>query len=187
MLSRVFNFGLIGLLVIGSAVLGASPAWAEDTWTVTPGGSITISGGPLTIYSATGEVLYRCASWGTDGQLRSGTGLPGAGIGTLVRSTFQSGGCSGQFSISVQPDWPVSLTRYRSDWNWTYGDITARIVASSPFHCTGGFTTASFIYYNSTGELWSDVVWPTSGIDSNHCIVALGRSVISPRQTMTSP
>lgn len=187
MLSRVFTIGLIGLIVIGSAVLGASPASAEDTWTVTPGGPITISGGPLTIYSATGDVLYRCASWGTHGQLASGTGLPGAGIGTLVGSTFQSGGCSGQFSITVQPDWPVGVTRYRSDWNWTYGDITARITDSSPFHCTDGFTTASFIYYDSTGELWSDVAWPTAGTKSNRCIVALGRSVINPRQTMTSP
>lgn len=187
MSGRIFNFVLIGLLVIGSVLSGVSPASAETTWTVTPGGSITISGGPLTIYSSTGQVLYRCSGWGTDGQLRPGVGLPGANIGTLVRSTFQYGGCGGQFSISVQPDWPISLTRYRSDWNWTYGDITARIVNSSPFHCTGGFTTASFIYDNSTGELWSNVFWPTVGIDSNHCVVALGRSVVSPRQTMTSP
>jgi hypothetical protein len=187
MLRRVFNFGLIGLLVIGSAVLGASPASAEDTWTVTPGGSIAINGGPLTIYSPTGEVLFRCSSWGTDGQLSAGTGLSGANIGSIMRSTLHTINCSGQFSIVVEPNWPVSLTRYRSDWNWTYGDITAGIAPANPFFCAGGIVTASFIYYNSTGELWSSVVWPTSGIAGNQCIVALGRSVINPLQTMTSP
>lgn len=187
MSSRVFAIFVIGMITTASALLGAAPASAADTWTVTPGGSVAISGGPFTIYSG-GTTVYRCSFWGTRGQFRSGTGLPGAGIGTIMQSSFTFGGCSGQFSISIQPNWPVNASSYRSDWNWAFGTIDARILVFGPSPC-GGIISApvSFIYDNNAGVLWSQIFQPVVAGTAAGCIVTLGRADISPMQAITSP
>jgi len=186
MMNRKFTVFVIGLITMASALLGAVPASAAGTWTIAPGGQVMIAGGPLTIYGPTGAIVYRCSSWGTDGQFQAGTGLPGAGVGTIMRSHFSYGNCSGQGPISVQPNWSVNADSYRSDWNWTFGTINARVSIFSPL-CAGISPVVPFVYNNATGELWSNRFGPVAATSANECTATLGRVVISPRQTMISP
>jgi hypothetical protein len=182
MMKRMSTVLVMSLIAMG--LLGAAPASAA-TWTVGPGGTITIAGGPLTVHGANGTVLLRCQFWATGGSFVAGTGLPGTAVGTIAPGSFQYGNCSGQIMISIGYNWTIDATSYRSDWNWTFGNVNVRISTFSPLCPTGIRPTTPFIYYNSTGELWSQVVGPVT--DATDCFVTLGRSVINPRQTMTSP
>jgi hypothetical protein len=81
--------------------LAAAPAFARaTTWTVTPGGSVTAKAGKTTINDTTAGQSLTCTSSTAKGTLKSGSGLPGAGIGTFASLSFS--GCTiAGFSLSA--------------------------------------------------------------------------------------
>jgi hypothetical protein len=89
-------------LVLASALCGAAAmptalASAATTWTVKPGGAVTATSGLVTLEDATTVNFVTCPSSGIKATLRSGTGLPGTGIGSISSFTFAK--CSGPLGI----------------------------------------------------------------------------------------
>jgi len=68
----------------------ASQAATAMTWTVTPGGAITGSAGTTILKDTTAGLTVTCTSSSATGTLKSGTGLKGAGIGTVTSLAFNS-------------------------------------------------------------------------------------------------
>lgn len=81
--------------------MAAAPAFATAaTWTVKPGGATTGTAGKTVITDKTKGLSVTCTSSVTKGSLKSGTGLAGAGIGTVTSLAFS--GCSvAGFTVSV--------------------------------------------------------------------------------------
>src|SRR5215472_18263955 len=91
-------FALAGVAMLaGVAILAASPgaasAAAATTWTVNPGGKITAMSGKIILTDTPTGVMVSCGSSRMSGPLKSGSGLPGTGIGSLATSVYSQ--CSG--------------------------------------------------------------------------------------------
>ena len=75
-----------------AAVIGmaAAPAFATAaTWTVKPGGATTGKAGKTIVTDVTAGQSVTCTSSNTKGSFKKGTGLSGAGIGTVTSLTFE--------------------------------------------------------------------------------------------------
>src|SRR5215470_1767723 len=78
-----------------AAVIGmaAAPAFATAaTWTVKPGGATTGTAGKTVITDKTANQSVTCTSSVAKGTLKNGSGLAGAGLGTITSLAFK--GCS---------------------------------------------------------------------------------------------
>ena len=87
---------LLAGCVVLTAALGATTALAATTWTITPGGAITAKSGWAPIRDPNVGGLVTCTSLTTSGTLKSGTGLPGSGAGSLAAFGFHR--CTNPFS-----------------------------------------------------------------------------------------
>jgi hypothetical protein len=185
--------------------LTAGPAWAATTWTVKPGGSVTLTSGTLTLKdTTTGGSSLLCSST-VKGSLKKGSGLPGAGIGGLTSAAFTS--CPGSpWALTAGPiSWPLNAVFYRSATHVTTGTITGIHAVVS--HTTGPFCSASLdgtsatadngkltvTYTNSTGKLrilktGANLVVYNSNCpdinDGDHATLS-GTYTASPKQTIT--
>ena len=75
------------LLAIGSGA--RSPAAATTmTWTVKPGGAVAGKAGMTTLRDTTVNTVVNCRSATMTGSLEAGSGLPGAGIGSITAAAF---------------------------------------------------------------------------------------------------
>jgi hypothetical protein len=79
--------------------MAAAPALAATTWSVTPGGSVTGTATAATVTDSTKAISLTCTSSTAMGSLKSGHGLPGAGIGTV--SSFAFSGCTAGASVTL--------------------------------------------------------------------------------------
>jgi hypothetical protein len=79
---------LAGCAAVLTATLGATAALAATTWTITPGGAITAKSGRAPIADANFGGLMTCTSLATSGTLKSGSGVPGSGAGSLAAFGF---------------------------------------------------------------------------------------------------
>jgi hypothetical protein len=68
------------------AVLGVTTAPAAATWTVRPGGpvSLTLTSGRLDVRDTSTGTVLSCTSSHLGGTLKHGGGLPGTGIGSVA-------------------------------------------------------------------------------------------------------
>jgi hypothetical protein len=198
----------IALSAVAAALpvgLVAGPAAAAATWTVSPGGPVTGHAGQTVLKdTTTGDAAIICASSSARGTLKSGSGLPGTGLGSLTAASF-SGGCY-TLTASHFP-WKVGASSYSAGTGTTTGTITGiHLVFTDPGFCdfaadgtsaTAGDGSARFRYTNGTGKL---KILPTGGnlhiyhvqgcggIFHNHNAAALsGTYAITPAQTITSP
>lgn len=95
--------------------LASGPAGAATTWTISPGGSVSFTGGKAALTdTVTGNALT-CTSTRMSGTLKSGSGLTGTGIGSITGGSFT--GCSGPAGLSftvtlLDLPWRISLTSY---------------------------------------------------------------------------
>jgi hypothetical protein len=111
------------------AAIGAAPSSATTTttWTVKPGGSVTTSG-PLVLKDIKTGAASPCKSVGLDATLRSGSGLAGAGLGSIRSATFI--GCylytEGEtLTVTVKGlPWELNATSYDTATGVTSGTIT---------------------------------------------------------------
>jgi hypothetical protein len=197
-----------------TATLGAAPSsatTAAKTWTVKPGGSVTVSGSLVLKDPKTGTPSP-CKSVKLDANLKSGSGLAGPGIGSISSSTFA--GCSvatgfDPFVVTVNGlPWKLNATSYDAKTGVTTGTITGIDLAATGtpgcYAVLDGTAAGAdngmiqFTYTNSTGRLkllpkggnlhW----WAVSG-----CAGLLGRGgdpaqpsgtlTVTPKQTITSP
>jgi len=148
-----------------AAILGVTTVLAAATWTVRPGGPVSMKSGKLVLTdTATGAALT-CPSTALSGTLKSGSGLPGTGIGsiTTVRSIFCPTPLGPSYTLTARDlPWHLNVWSY----NATTGVVTGRLshlqIALSGTACTavidGTSGTASdgtvkVSYTNSTGRL----------------------------------
>jgi hypothetical protein len=66
-----------------AATVGATTA-TTTTWTVQPGGPVSAKSGKLILTDTTTGVVLTCPSTGMHATLKSGSGLPGTGIGSIA-------------------------------------------------------------------------------------------------------
>jgi hypothetical protein len=157
-----------GVLLAAAAIplalgLAAGPAMAAaaTTWTVSPGGPVTgRSGQTALIDTTTGQAGIVCAHSTAYGMLKSGSRLPGTGLGSLTSVTF-NGGCY-TLTGSHFP-WKVNASSYTAGTGTTTGTITGiHLVFTDPTFCdfvadgTGASAddgSVQFSYSNGTGKL----------------------------------
>ncbi len=193
----------IAVAAVCVAGLG-SPALADTTWTVTPGGQVTGTASTTTLKdTATGATLT-CASSTTQATVKSGSGLSGTGIATVTSSTFSN--CTGPLGISFS----VSTGTVNYQLNAvSYADgVTTGTLAGITASLSGLFCSASVAgpsagtagtvdgtYSNSTSTLsvtGGDLhVWNVFGcfglINSGDPVSISAGYVMNPGQTITSP
>lgn len=191
---------VLGALALSVAVPGAGPASAAVTWTVQPGGPFWVTG-PLALVDSTGRRLFSCASVTLRGTLRSGSGLPGAGIGMLpTSSTFMNCTSSLGATITVTPIglWSINAESYDSLTRVVTGTITnVSLNFSSPLCSARQTGFLSFEYHNLNAALyvWSGFTLVVGSVNGCFGLIAPGarigiertRFAVSPPQTITSP
>jgi hypothetical protein len=184
--------------------LAAGPA-AKDTWTVSPGGPVTGHAGRTALTdTTTGQAAITCASSRARGTLRSGSGLPGAGLGSLTAVSF-TGGCY-TLTASHLP-WKLGARSYTPGTGSTAGTITGiRLAFTDPGFCdftaagtsaAAGNGTVRFRYVNATGRL---KIVPVGGnlriyhvkgcggvFHDGDAAALSGTYAITPAQAITSP
>lgn len=203
------------MILAGAAVLATGPgagspaAATSTTWTVHPGGTITAAAGKTTLTDTKNGDTLTCASSGMRGTLKPGSGLPGAGIGSITVAVYQ---CPTPiFSYRLTPlglPWRLTAISYDARTGVTRGTISHLQLAFSipEVFCSavvnGTSSTASdgvvaVSYSNKTGKLR---VLPTGGTlhwyHVHNCGNLLGNGdpaalaavyTIAPLQTITSP
>ena len=112
--ARILVMGVAATLAIGSTAALAAPA---ATWTVKPGGAVSIVTGKLTLVDPKTGTTITCKSATLSGTLKSGSGLPGSRVGTIPKVSFTkclwSGGANPDLSAALLP-WHINLTSYSS-------------------------------------------------------------------------
>ena len=120
------------LLAAGTAVLAIalstpSSAVTVTGWSVTPGGSFTgKQSGKVTITDTVTRHSIVCATAAAAGRLRSGTGLPGTGIGTLRSLSLTDCATGRGLAFTVQAGalpWSLSADKYILAKTTTYGTL----------------------------------------------------------------
>ncbi len=202
----------------GAAVLvtatGAAPsaAAAVTTWTVRPGGTITAAAGKTTLADTPTGAMIPCASARMSGTLKAGSGLPGAGIGSLSTAAYShcaAGGLNEATLTARGLPWRLNLTSYDRRTGVAMGTIShLKIGVAAILHqCTAVINGTSgtapdgvvpVSYASKTGTLkilqdggdlhWYHVAHDCAGIVRDGDAATLSASyTISPRQAITSP
>jgi hypothetical protein len=207
---------IVTLLAAGGAAaltvgLTAAPSFATavTTWTVSPGGTISVSGSAQ-VKDATTGTIAKCTSLQLGGTLKSGTGLSGASIGMITSASFT--GCTiGAIGVTVaigagSLPWEVNALSYNATTGVTTGSLEDIDLRASATGCTAALDGTAlgsnngktkFHYSNSTGKLtlvgsggnlhsWG-VVGCFGLVNNGDVQQASGSGALTPKQTITSP
>lgn len=90
-------FLVLASVLWAAVAVPSALASAATTWTVKPGGAVTATSGLVTLKDITSPNAQTCQSSEIKATLRSGTGLPGTGIGSISSFTFTK--CTGPLDI----------------------------------------------------------------------------------------
>jgi hypothetical protein len=159
-----------GILFAGAATaavigLSAAPAFAATTWTVSPGGAITAKSGTTTLKDTKTGNSLSCTSSSTSATLKKGSGLAGAGLGSITKVTFTD--CTGPLGLSFTVTtkhlpWKLNAVSYNSKTGVTTGTITGIDATLSGPSCSADVDgtgagkdngQVDATYTNSTGKL----------------------------------
>jgi hypothetical protein len=203
---------LTTVLLSGGAValalsLGATTVQATTaaTWTVKPGGSISISGSVQATDTTTGTVV-KCTSVKLSGTLKKGSGLSGTGIGSITKASFTD--CTlGTISVTVTAeDLPmrVDVLKYTMPkrvvwfglfrWLWWIRATACSADLQGKDGAAKGYTYAD--YSDSSAKLTLGpkdnlVAASVSGclglVNNGDPQMLSGDNTMSPKQLITSP
>jgi hypothetical protein len=161
------TYGILFAGAATAAVIGmsAAPALAATTWSVSPGGAITGKSGTTTLKDTTTGNSLSCKSSTTKATLKKGTGLAGAGLGSITSVTFAT--CTGPLGLtftvkSNDLPWKLNAVSYNATTGVTTGTITGIDATLTGPSCTAtvdgtgagkhnGMVKGT--YNNSTGKL----------------------------------
>ncbi len=207
---------IVTLLAAGGAAalavgLTATPSFATavTTWTVSPGGTISVSGSAQVKDTTTGTIA-KCTSLKLGGTLKSGTGLSGAGVGSITSASFT--GCTiGAIAVTVaigpgSLPWKFNALSYNATSGVTTGSLQRIDLRASATGCTAALDGTAlganngktkFTYTNSTGKLkllgsggnlhtWG-VVGCFGLVNNGDPEHASGSGLLTPKQTIHSP
>ena len=190
--------------------LAAAPALAAANWTVKPGGAVTGTAGKTVVTDATKGVPVTCTSSVIKGTLKKGSGLAGAGIGTLTSLAFN--GCNASvFTVAatITGKMPLNATAYNATTKVASMTITkihgtisvAAINCKATIDGTGGaahngMVKATFTNGTNTLKMLATggnlhIYNPSSGcngvIGNKDAVNWTGGYKFSVKQTITSP
>ena len=193
-----------------AAVLGVTTVLAATTWTVRPGGPVSLKSGRFMLKDARNGLSLICLSSALGGTLKAGSGLSGTTIGSITAVTFTN--CS----VPLGPGFTLRARDLPWHLNVSSYDATTGVVTGSISHfqmtlrfagvsCTaviaGTSGTASdgivkFTYTNSTVKLktlttggnlhFYNVKGCFGEIITNDPAAIAAAYTVSPRQTITS-
>jgi hypothetical protein len=109
--ARIMCIGVAATLAAGSTTALAFPT---TTWTVKPGGAISIVTGKFTLTDPKTNSTITCTSTKLSGTVRSGSGLPGTHVGTIPKVSFTKclwAGVNPDLAAESRP-WHLNLTSY---------------------------------------------------------------------------
>jgi hypothetical protein len=178
------------------------------TWTVSPGGAITATSGKTTLKDTTTGSVLSCTSSTANATLKKGTGLAGAGLGSITGISFTN--CTGPLGLTftVTPGhlpWKLNAISYNA--GTTTGTITgihATLTGSGCSAVVDGATSGTanngkvkVTYTNGTHllkvlttggnlHIWN-VVGCAGLIGSGDASTFSASYSVSPAQTITSP
>lgn len=109
-----------------AAIAGVTTVLAATTWTVRPGGAVSLKSGRFMLKDTRDGLSLNCQSSALGGTLKSGSGLPGTAIGsvTAVTITFCSVPFGFGFTLRASDlPWHLNFSSYDA----TTGVVTGRI------------------------------------------------------------
>ena len=191
------------------AVLGVTTVLAAVTWTVRPGGSVSLTSGRLAVRDTRTGTVLSCTSSHVSGRLKHGGGLSGTGIGSVNSGSLTN--CNGPiwlpFTLTATDlPWHVNLTSY----NATTGVVTANLShaqlkmtgpsCSAVIDGTSGTASDGIIRFTYTTSTATLTVLPNGGnlhfynlsgcgglfIGGDRATIS-GKLSVRPKQTITSP
>jgi hypothetical protein len=192
-------------------VLGVTTAPAAATWTVRPGGPVSLTLTPGQVLDvrdpSTGTVLS-CTSTHVSGMLKHGGGLSGTGIGSVTSGRFTP--CNGPLALpftltATDLPWQVNLTSDNATTGVVTGNLSHVQLKLTGMGCRAvidgvsgmaGDGVVRFTYATSTATL---TVLPNRGtLHFHHSVCGglftagnpatiSGKLSVRPKQTITSP
>jgi hypothetical protein len=130
MRGRLSTFLLTGCAAALAAAVSAGPASAVTAtgWRVSPGGPVTgKQSGKVTIADVVTHKSVVCTTTAAVGRFKSGTGLPGAGIGSLRSLSLTGCAVGGGLAFTVTAGalpWSLNAGNYIAAKRTTYGTLT---------------------------------------------------------------
>jgi hypothetical protein len=193
------------------AVSPASPSAASAAgWSVSPGGSVTGSqSGKVTIADTVTSKSVVCSSTAAAGSFKPGTGLAGAGIGSLRSLSLTGCAAAGGVAFTVRAGglpWSLNAGKYIAAKATTYGTLTGMHLTLAATGCsatidgTGATSDDGSVVihiHNSPSKLKFEAAGGTlhvyvasgcTGVFTNGDPVTVDNAyLLSPAQTITSP
>jgi hypothetical protein len=193
-----------------AATLGVTAALAATTWTVRPGGPLSLTSGTLTFRDTKTGSDFTCTSSRFSGTLKSGSALSGTRIGSLTAVSFTS--CTNPLGVTftltaTDLPWHVNFSAYNATTGVAAGSIShIHINVSSPgcgavidgtsAEASDGIVKIS--YTNSTAKLKTRTTggnlhfYNVAGclglfITGDPVTVSAATFTASPKQAITSP
>ena len=212
---RAILTGLGKALVMSAAAasvigLAAAPALAATTWTVKPGGSVTGTATKAVVTDSTKGLSVTCTGATAKASLKSGSGLAGAGIGTVTSFAF-SGCAVGTISVSVTltGKMPLNATAFNATTKVASMTVTKihGTISVSAISCSAtidgtsatahnGMVKAKFSNGTDTLKVLATggnlhIYNPSSGcngaVSNNDAANFTASYKLTPKQTITSP
>jgi hypothetical protein len=207
--ARILAAGGAAVLVAALGGPAAVAAVTPGTWTVQPGGAITATAG-ATILTDPTHSIWNSPSSEMSGTLTAGSGLRGAGIGSITAAAYTWGSPTGESKVTpLGLPWQLNLTSYNATTGLArgtirgfkitfiaYPDESCRPVINGTSSSTPDGVLA-FSYSDQTGRLTirpsgGNLHWyhdtACAGLFSNGDRATLSATyTVSPKQDITSP
>jgi hypothetical protein len=201
-----------GFAAVAAAVLVAMPGMTmvggASTWTVRPGGPVSMKSGRFTLTDTPTGTALSCQSSALSGTLKGGSGLPGSGIGSITTVGFMR--CFtpiGGFTLQARDlPWHLNFSSYNAATGVAAGSLShVRIKLLMP-NCaavidgTSGSASDGIVkvgYTDSTGLLQArttggnlhfyNVRGCAGLIRTGDSVTISAKFTVSPKQVITSP
>ena len=193
-----------------AAVVGVTPVLAAATWTIRPGGPVSLTtSGPLMLRDPSTAAVLTCTSSQLSGTLKHGGGLPGTRIGSVTSGSFTH--CNGPlglpFTLTASGlPWHVNLTSYHATTGVAAGNLSHAQLKLAGSNCravidgTSGTASDGIIRFTYTTSTATLTVFPNRGnlhfynvsgcgglFTAGDPASISGKLSVRPKQTITSP
>jgi hypothetical protein len=133
--ARILLTGMAACVVIG---LAAGPALAVATWTIRPGGAVTLGPAAATIKDTTTAATFTCTGGTLTGKLKSGSGLTGTKAGSIAAGAIK--GCGGPGPLPwhitlLDLPWHINLISYNGSTGLVHGTISHMEISAAASGC----------------------------------------------------
>lgn len=148
-------------LTVSLVTSSSSAIAATQTWTVSPGGPVSITGKSFRFTDPKTGTVNTC-SMKADGSLKHGSGLSGTKIGSIKTAHFNKCFLLGITYTASHTPWDLNAKSYDASTHVTHGTISGIDLSFSGAGCVGqidGTAAAAddgvlpVAYTNSTGKL----------------------------------